>query len=57
MGPLYMIRQGNGDYQCRKCEKPVADLSGRSLEEVRSYIQANPGTCIKVAPKHILRHE
>ncbi len=57
MGPLYMVRLDGGDYHCRKCEKPVDDLSGQSLEQIRSFVAANPGKCIKVAQKHILRHE
>jgi len=57
MGPLYMVRLDNGDMHCTKCEKPVADLSGQSLEQVKHFVASNPGKCIKVAPKHILRHE
>ena len=57
MGPLYMVRLDNGDMHCTKCEKPVADLSGQSLDQVKHFVVAHPGMCIKVAPKHILRHE
>jgi len=52
-----MVRLDSGDYHCTKCEKPVADLSGQSLDQVRYFVATNPGKCIKVAPKHILRHE
>jgi hypothetical protein len=52
-----MVRLDNGDFQCRKCEKPVADLSGQSLDQVRQFVATNPGVCIKVAPQHILKHE
>jgi hypothetical protein len=24
---------------------------------VKHFVATNPGTCIKIAPKHILRHE
>ena len=57
MGGLYLIRLDNGDLNCSKCEKPVADLSGQSLEQVKHFVATNPGKCIKVAPRHILRHE
>ena len=57
MGSLYLVRLDNGDYHCRKCEKPVADLSGQSLDQVKHFVATNPGTCIKITPKHILRHE
>ena len=35
----------------------TASLSGQSLYRVKHFIAAHPGMCIKVAPKHILRHE
>jgi hypothetical protein len=57
MGPLYMVRLDNGDMHCTKCEKPVADLSAQSLEQVKHFVVTHPGMCIKVAPRHILRHE
>ena len=57
MGALYLVRLDNGDHHCRKCDKPVADLSGQSLDQVKHFVAANPGVCIKVAPQHILRHE
>lgn len=57
MGALYLVRFDNGDMHCSKCEKPVADLSGQSLDQVKHFVAANPGVCIKVAPQHILRHE
>jgi len=57
MGPLYLVRLDNGDHHCRKCDKPVADLSGQSPDQVKHFVATNPGKCIKVTPKHILRHE
>lgn len=57
MGPLYLVPRDSGDYHCRMCEKPVADLSGQTLDQVKLFVATNPGICIKVAPKHILRHE
>jgi len=57
MGPLYMVRLDSGDYHCRKCAKPVADLSGQTLDQVKLFVATHPGICIKVAPQHILRHE
>lgn len=57
MGRLYIVRLDNGVMHCSKCEKAVADLSGLSLDKVKQFVAANPGKCIKVAPRHILRHE
>jgi hypothetical protein len=48
MGPLFMVRLDNGDMHCRKCEKPVADLSGQSLEQVKHFVASNPGTAWQI---------
>lgn len=57
MGPLYFSRQADGGLHCRKCAKPVADLAGQTLEQVRQFVAANPGKCIKIDARCVLRHE
>jgi hypothetical protein len=57
MGRLYFERSDSGDYHCRKCDRPVANLTGLSPEALRAFVSANPGKCIQVNANQTLRHE
>ena len=56
MSRLYFERAAAGGYHCRKCARPVVDLTGRSPEELRAFVAANPGKCIQVTADQTLRH-
>lgn len=57
MGRLYFERSDSGDYHCRKCDRPVANLADLSPEALRAFVSANPGKCIQVNANQTLRHE
>lgn len=50
-------RQNEGSYFCGDCIKPVFDLSGKSREEVISFLEANKGACVRLEGSLISRFD